>query len=101
MFNKHGWVRGSVLPLTQSVVLNCGGALSRSGERAHQQALRLSAMPRSPFSDAVRLVLLLFPNFVSEYAEMYHQKRGTSAMVRITILAAAALAMTGIANAQT
>ena len=29
MFNKYGRVRGSRLPLTQSVVLNCGGALSQ------------------------------------------------------------------------
>jgi hypothetical protein len=31
MFNKHGCVRACSVPLTQSVVLNCGGTLSREG----------------------------------------------------------------------
>src|SRR5262245_6972858 len=66
MFNKYGWVRGSRLPLTQSVVLNCGGALSqhkgvyarlrgRWGEGASTNAAALGhAASRS---DAVRLKL--------------------------------------------
>src|SRR5215510_4449472 len=54
MFNKYGRVRGSRLPLTQSVVLNCGGALSREGRGRINK--RCSSRPcRVTVSDAVRL----------------------------------------------
>ena len=65
MFNKYDRVRGSKsrLPLTRSVVLNCGGALSqhkgvyarlrgRWGEGASTNA---AALGRVTVSDAVRL----------------------------------------------
>ena len=54
MFNKYGRVRGSRLPLTQSVVLNCGGALSRKG-RGHINKRRGSRPCRVTVSDAVEL----------------------------------------------
>src|SRR5262245_15752620 len=43
MFNKYGRVRGSRLPLTQSVVLNCGGALSRKGPARGERLSWLSS----------------------------------------------------------
>src|SRR5262245_18352704 len=54
MFNKYGRVRGSRLPLTQSVVLNCGGALSRKG-RGHINKRRGSRPCRVTVSDALEL----------------------------------------------
>src|SRR5215831_9202493 len=54
MFNKYGRVRGSRLPLTQSVVLNCGGALSCEG-RGRFNKRRGSRPCHVTVSDEVRL----------------------------------------------